>query len=74
MPFADPALPRVPQALTRACAAPVAIPHRDLAAREAVRLWAGDRRSLADCRDRHGALADAAAAAGIADDGIAATE
>ena len=49
---------RAPDALTRACDSVQSLPKKGLAAGEVARLWGLDRLALAQCRRRHGALAD----------------
>jgi len=50
-----------PEALTAACAGPVALPHRDATQAEVERWWGRDRSALRACAERHALLADWAA-------------
>lgn len=54
----------IPQSLTQACVGVFNIPDRDLSQAEIARGWATDRRSLGDCKRRHGALAASVSAIG----------
>ncbi len=56
-----PRLATIPQTLTLPCADAATLPERDLGTAETVRLWGQDRAALGACRERHQALANAAA-------------
>lgn len=51
--------PAIPPALQKPCAAPVALPDRDLTASEIVPLWGRDRTALKACEGRRAALVEA---------------
>jgi len=48
----------VPAKLTASCAAPVALPQRDIRQAEVELAWGRDRAALRDCASRHALLAD----------------
>jgi hypothetical protein len=53
-----PVLAQPPEKLTDKCHRPVRLPPRGLTQLEVETFWIQDRRNLANCADRHKALAD----------------